>query len=267
MKKVFVPTEEIIKEIDNLRTIAELADKNDYRDGYIKALVNIKAIVMEMQETPSPSVGENKTKEEWKVEIEEILDDTLEGGSGYNEGSVYFKDKAAEKIYELISQFKPSVSLPSEERIKKEIKSGLPKTEYGNGGYYYTNGFNDAVKWLSSYKGENKTSDTLEFLFEKHQEFAKNKFPKSTWESSLRGLEREIKEVELAHSDYLVIDGSENKEKLGLEYIDCFMYLLDSAKRAGFNVGEIKKMFKNKLEINLNREWKLNIDGSYSHIK
>ncbi len=108
---------------------------------------------------------------------------------------------------------------------------------------------------------------TLLELFKEHQEFAKNKFPKSTWESSLRGLEREIKEVELAKADYYVIDGHENRRKLGIEYIDCFMYLLDSMNRAGFIADEIPELFEEKLAINKEREWAKNNDGSYSHVK
>jgi hypothetical protein len=107
----------------------------------------------------------------------------------------------------------------------------------------------------------------LEILFKKHQEFAYEKFPDSTYESSLRGLEREIKEVELARMDYYVIDDSENRKLLGFEYVDCFMYLLDSMNRLGFTVENLKELFKEKYEINLQREWEKNKDGSYSHIK
>lgn len=114
-----------------------------------------------------------------------------------------------------------------------------------------------------------KISNIISFedLFKAHQEFAKNRFPESTWESSLRGLEREIKEVENARDDYYVIDDAENREKLGIEYVDCFMYLLDSMGRLEFTVEELQHLFKNKLEININREWEKNKDGSYSHIK
>ena len=108
--------------------------------------------------------------------------------------------------------------------------------------------------------------ETFEKLFEEHRQFSKDKFPDSTWESSLRGLEREIEEVENARADYYVIDGSENKEKLGIEYVDCFMYLLDSMSRVGFTIEELQRLFKKKLEINKNREWRKNKDNSYSHV-
>ena len=108
---------------------------------------------------------------------------------------------------------------------------------------------------------------TLEELFAEHQDFAKGKFPESTYDSSLRGLEREIKEVEAARMDYYVIDGSENRKLLGLEYVDCFMYLLDSMNRVGFKADELSELFEAKLKINKEREWKKNKDGSYSHVK
>ena len=109
--------------------------------------------------------------------------------------------------------------------------------------------------------------DTLEELFKAHQDFAKKKFPDSTWDSSLRGLEREIKEVELARGDYYVIDDHENRKKLGIEYADCFMYLIDSMGRLGFSADDLKELFKEKMQINYDREWKKNKDGSYSHVK
>lgn len=108
--------------------------------------------------------------------------------------------------------------------------------------------------------------ETLEKLFKEHQEFSRKKFPESTYESSLRGLEREIKEVESARMDYYIIDGHVNRKKLGLEYVDCFMYLLDSMGRVGFSADELNELFEEKLQINKNREWKKNKDNSYSHV-
>lgn len=35
---------------------------------------------------------------------------------------------------------------------------------------------------------------TLEQLFEQHQDFSEKQFPKSTWQSSLKGATREIEE-------------------------------------------------------------------------
>lgn len=108
--------------------------------------------------------------------------------------------------------------------------------------------------------------ETLENLFKEHREFAIKQFPESTWESSLRGLEREIKEVESARADYYVIDDQENRKKLGIEYVDCLMYLLDSMGRMGFSINEINELFEEKLRINKNRTWNKNTDNSYSHV-
>lgn len=114
---------------------------------------------------------------------------------------------------------------------------------------------------------EKTNENNLENLFKKHQEFSLKMFPKSTWKSSLIGLQREIKEVEFAKDDYTVIDCAENKKALGYEYIDCLMYLLDSMKRAGFDASEIHDLFSEKYQINLKRTWVKDSDGCYSHVK
>lgn len=99
--------------------------------------------------------------------------------------------------------------------------------------------------------------DTLEELFIKHQEFSIKAFPNSTWESSLRGLEREIIEVEEASYG----------EDRTTEYVDCFMYLLDSMNRADIDMIDFRDSFISKLIVNRGRSWKQNTDSSYSHIK
>ncbi len=100
---------------------------------------------------------------------------------------------------------------------------------------------------------------TLEQLFKEHQEFAEKAFPDSTWVSSLRGLEREIKEVE---KEALV-----SWENWVTEYVDCMMYLLDSMNRADVDIDEFKRLFGRKMLLNKDRKWSQNKDGSYSHIK
>lgn len=100
---------------------------------------------------------------------------------------------------------------------------------------------------------------SFESLFEEHQKFAKERFPESTWQSSLEGLKREIKEVEDADKS--------NLDAWLIEYIDCLKYLLDSMYRAGASINDIKRLFRKKLEINKNRQWSKNPDNSYSHIQ
>jgi len=104
----------------------------------------------------------------------------------------------------------------------------------------------------------------FEELFKKHQEFSINKFPNSTAESSLIGLKREADEAIL---ELHGINRDFDINALPLEYVDCFMYLLDSMARAGISLEQIKESFAEKLSINENREWKKNEDGTYSHIK
>lgn len=99
----------------------------------------------------------------------------------------------------------------------------------------------------------------LELLLKQHRIFAQETFTQSTWQSSLEGLKREIKEVEEADKT--------NWEGWMLEYVDCLKYLLDSMYRAGAHIHDIKRLFKKKLEINRNRNWAKNPDNSYSHIK
>lgn len=113
---------------------------------------------------------------------------------------------------------------------------------------------------------EELKKNTLLSLFEDFVEWASKQFPNSTMESSLIGLDREISEVILAKADYTVIDCEENRTNLGIEYVDCIMYLIDSMKRAGFEISELPSLFAQKLEINKKREWKQNKDKSYSHI-
>ena len=107
---------------------------------------------------------------------------------------------------------------------------------------------------------------TFENLFLDHQEWAEHKFPASTPRSSLKGLRREIKEVEKEIKKLEALpDGDDGLQDLGIEYVDCFMYLLDSMNRAGITLEDFKDNFENKLQINKERKWKKNKDNSYSH--
>lgn len=110
--------------------------------------------------------------------------------------------------------------------------------------------------------------DTLESLFADHINFAAKKFPESTDQSSLKGLKKEIKEVEKEGKKLLkTADLDQSIESLGIEYVDCFMYLLDSFSRAGFSIEDLKDLFAEKLEINKERKWKKNKNNTYSHKK
>ncbi len=166
-------------------------------------------------------------------------------------------------LYYHISKITSPIKPISEDEIKEKATAFAKESE--SLGYSYSTSydiFKMAIHWMD---GKNQESD-LEKLFIAHQEFAAKRFPNSTWESSLIGLEREIREVRDARNDYCVIDGESNRKILGIEYVDCFMYLLDSMSRLGFTVADLKNLFKEKFDINENRDWKQNPDGSYSHI-
>lgn len=104
---------------------------------------------------------------------------------------------------------------------------------------------------------------SLEELFLKHQEFSIKTFISSTPMSSLEGLKIEADE---AIDELGGIDRDYDGEALPLEYVDCLMYLMDSIARAGIPLERIKEMFVKKLAINAGRKWKINKNGSYSHI-
>ncbi|WP_421977122.1 dATP/dGTP pyrophosphohydrolase domain-containing protein [Roseivirga seohaensis] len=91
-----------------------------------------------------------------------------------------------------------------------------------------------------------------------HFEWTKKMFPAATGFSSLQKCKEEIREIEadinLGHN---VVDET--------EYVDAIMCLLDSAGRRGISFDIIHSAFERKLEINKNRIWVDNGDGTYSH--
>jgi hypothetical protein len=83
-------------------------------------------------------------------------------------------------------------------------------------------------------------------------------FPRATAISSLRKLEEEIKEIEAdLHA------GTPKAE----EYADAMMCLFDSSGRAGISAVEVMRAYQQKFEKNKSREWVMNEDFTYSHIK
>lgn len=105
-------------------------------------------------------------------------------------------------------------------------------------------------------------------LFEEHQKWSSEKFKNSTWDSSLIGLKREVDEC-LNEGNRLIeiADLDLSLENLGLEYVDCFMYLIDSMGRAGIDLEFFVELFQQKLQINKERDWLQNEDKTYSHVK
>jgi len=104
---------------------------------------------------------------------------------------------------------------------------------------------------------EAQDKNSFESLFDRHKTFAEKTFPESTAESSLKGLEREIKELR----------NEPDINKKGIEYIDCLFYWADSFYRAGFSLKDMKLFMNQKLSINESRDWDKNEDNTYSHKK
>jgi len=98
-----------------------------------------------------------------------------------------------------------------------------------------------------------------DFLLEvkRFLKFSEKTFVLATAQSSLEKLKDEIKEVEKAGTSF------EKRE----EYIDCIMCLFDAAKRDGIHPEFIIKGFTHKIDKNIARTWKANLDGTYSHVK
>ena len=107
------------------------------------------------------------------------------------------------------------------------------------------------------FKMGKESENNLESIFEEHKKFSFEIFKESTPESSLKGLEREIKEIRQ----------EPDRHKKGIEYIDSLFYWVDSFNREGYSFDEMKLFMKEKLSINKNREWNKNSDNSYSHVK
>lgn len=83
-------------------------------------------------------------------------------------------------------------------------------------------------------------------------------FPEATALSALTKLKEEIQEIE---------DNLNNGVRDPEEYADAIMMLFDSAGRDGISARQIRDAFEIKFHKNINREWKHNGNGTYSHVK
>lgn len=107
--------------------------------------------------------------------------------------------------------------------------------------------------------------ETIESSVTRWMEWTQTNFPKSGAKSSLIHLQEEIKEVLEAIDDPTT---REHHEGIALmEYADCFICLLTAAGKSGFTIQELFKASQNKMNINYKREWILNADNTYSHVK
>lgn len=51
-----------------------------------------------------------------------------------------------------------------------------------------------------------------------------------------------------------------------MEWADCFLLLLDAARRKGYSVDDLVKFGMKKLKINKKRKWKKQKDGTFKHV-
>lgn len=104
-----------------------------------------------------------------------------------------------------------------------------------------------------------KTS--FEDLFDEFLNWSIPIFDKATPASSLKKCIKEIDEIKKAFTDEPI-----NEADIAEEYADAILCLIDSAKRAGFDIETIRASISRKIKINKARNWKHNSDHTYSHI-
>lgn len=92
-------------------------------------------------------------------------------------------------------------------------------------------------------------------------QFTHKTFPKSTPKSCLIHLRREVGEAidSITYND--------DRDELLEEFADIILCAITAAGKCDFNAVEIIESIKNKMLINLKRDWKENPDGTYSHVK
>ncbi len=89
-------------------------------------------------------------------------------------------------------------------------------------------------------------------------------FEKAEAINSLDKAQEEIKELQM---EFQMHEGENSRENELEEYIDIIMCLLHSLAKRGFTHEELGIGFQRKLIINKFRQWKLNANNTYSHIR
>lgn len=98
---------------------------------------------------------------------------------------------------------------------------------------------------------------TLEEILGNCTNFSISTF-KQTTQTALRKLDEETDEIRLA------LIGDSKKDKVE-EIADAIWILFDVAAREGITPYDISKQLEKKLEINKNREWFVQSDGTFKH--
>lgn len=96
----------------------------------------------------------------------------------------------------------------------------------------------------------------LEKFIKERNEFSSSRFGTPEVRSCLGPLHHLKEEVQE------LIDNPKDE----MEWADCFLLLLDAAWRNGHSLQDLLDFSERKLEINKNREWKLDKNGVYKHI-
>lgn len=101
---------------------------------------------------------------------------------------------------------------------------------------------------------------TFEQLMSTHTDWSLNIYKDGTKFTSLIHLRKEVGELEQA------IISDESKANIGFELADCFLLLFDAAARCGFDGMELKSYIEAKININKERKWQKQDDGTYRHV-
>ena len=101
---------------------------------------------------------------------------------------------------------------------------------------------------------KNKVYKDLNNLQDKIGEWSDITFDKGRQQAMLNHLEEEVDELKKDPNDIL-------------EYADCLLLLVDSARYSGYTFSDLIEGMKKKLEINKERKWgEPNKNGSINHI-
>lgn len=95
----------------------------------------------------------------------------------------------------------------------------------------------------------------FEDIFNYHSEFVKEKFPGHTVRRHINKLQSEIKEL---------AKETQNK-KIAEELIDVFLVSISLADQLGLTPNDILTGAKDKIEINKQRNWEKQTDGTWQH--
>ena len=84
--------------------------------------------------------------------------------------------------------------------------------------------------------------------------------------SKLHHLQKEV--AELIHAIEMEPSEPEKKSEAYLEFADCFILLLDAARKHGFTANDILSAIIEKMEINKARKWgQPDVNGVVEHIR